>query len=473
MFVMKKYLIGLAVLSCFCSLNNCGNPESNDESLTSLNQNQDQIVPGPRTCFWTRGPVSADPYMNIAYPDAGVFYWSAVFTIPPGANLTLEGEFPHSRYMSLISYNQRGIPQESLADYLITPDPGHTNPFVIGADRTAVDRSYSITVEKSTAPPMQVEGIRIPRPELENMIVAESRVANTLHAPPYGNNQQSLIYRIYAKDKDTDETGNAGLPIPVLTMADGTVYKGAEACTQLRSSQPLMITPDAVGITMEKYYEITRIPDRPIGHPATNPPSWYMQVDRQFLIGMYTGEMPGEGRKSTGGFYPNVDNNYIRTFINRKFGKVFVIRGKIPSTPKTWNGDDTMTKGELVYWSICSVQGFVITRVNDCLFDEQVPLGPNGEFTIVVSKEEDRPRNARPECGMAWLPIADDGDGVNDPDLSVLQIRNLLADPNFKNAIQYIDEIGTEKEVMGEYFPKSFYTSTGAFEVFFPCLAES
>ncbi len=103
-------------------------------------------------------------------------------------------------------------------------------------------------------------------------------------------------------------------------------------------------------------------------HPATNPPTWYLQYDRKFLIGMYTGEMPDTARKSTGGFYPNVDNNYIRTFISRKFGKVFVLNGKIPKTPKTWNGNEKMTSGELVYWSLCSVQGFVITRVNDCFF---------------------------------------------------------------------------------------------------------
>ena len=25
-------------------------------------------IPGPRDCFWSRGPVSKDPYINIAYP---------------------------------------------------------------------------------------------------------------------------------------------------------------------------------------------------------------------------------------------------------------------------------------------------------------------------------------------------------------------------------------------------------------------
>jgi len=429
-------------------------------------------IPGVRTCFWSRGPVSSDPYINIAYPDAGVFYWSAVFTIPKGAKLELEGEFPHSRYMSFISYDGRGIPQESIADYLIDADSGNQNPFLEGADRTSTKRSYKVEIKNQSAPSLQAEGIKLLKPSLEDQIDLKSRIQNTLHAPAYGRGQQSVIYRIYVPDKGTDETGDVGLPSPILTMADGTVYKGSEACRLLKTKQPIQIKPDAVGITMEKYYEITNIKNRPFAHPATNPPTWYLQYDRKFLIGMYTGEMPDSPRKSTGGFYPNVDNNYIRTFINRKFGKVFVLNGKIPKTPKTWNGNEKMTNEELVYWSLCSVQGFANTRVNDCFFDEQVPVNENGEFVVVVSRKEDRPRNARVECGYGWLPIADDGDGVNDEDIGVLQIRNLLASPDFKHSIQNIKQIGTEKEVMGEYFPRSFYTSKEAFEAFFPCYPE-
>jgi hypothetical protein len=429
-------------------------------------------IPGARTCFWSRGPVSSDPYINIAYPDAGVFYWSAVFTIPKGAKLELEGEFPHSRYMSFISYNGRGIPQESMADYLIDARQGSKNPFLNGADRTSVRRSYKIEIKNQPAPSLQSEGIKLLKPILENQINLKTRIQNTLHAPAYGKGQQSVVYRIYVPDKGTDETGDVGLPSPILTMPDGKVYIGAEACQLLKTRQPLQIKPDAVGITMEKYYEITSVKNRPFAHPATNPPTWYMQYDRKFLIGMYTGEMPEKVRKSTGGFYPNVDNNYIRTFINRKFGKVFILRGKIPKTPKTWNGNKEMTEAELVYWSLCSVQGFAITRVNDCLFDEQIPINENGEFFIVVSREEDRPRNARLKCGFGWLPLSNDGDGINDEDIGVLQIRNLLAAPDFKHAIQNIKQIGTEEEIMGDYFPRSFYTSKEAFEAFFPCYPE-
>ena len=438
------------------------NPEN-----TEVNQAK---IPGKRTCFWTRGPVSKDPYINIAYPDAGVFYWNAMFTIPEGAKLSLEGEFPHSRYMSLISYDGRGVPIESLADYLIAPEEGAVNPFVVGADRTSSKRNY--TVDVLSAPPTggKKEGVRLsPNTQLDGDKMQNSLV-NTLHAPPYGDGQQSLIYRIYVPDKATPETGGAPLPTPVLTLKTGEVLKGDAACQALKTNQPLRISPDAVALPMQQYYEIVNQPDKPFAHPATMPPTWYIQYDRAFLLGIYTGQMPESPRKSTGGFYPNLDNNYVRTIVNRKHGKVFVLRGKLPKTPKTYLSDSTMTSGQLVYWSICSNQGFANTRVNDCLFDEQVPVNENGMYTIVISRAEDRPRNAYPECGIGWLPMADDGDGAIDDDVTVVQIRNMLAAPDFKEAIQNVTEIGTEKEIMGAYLPQSFYTTKGAFEIFFPCL---
>ena len=83
------------------------------EGLKRIAAGKDPI-PGPRSCFWARGPASADPYINIAYPDAATYYWAAVFTMPVGAKLHFEGTFPHSRYMSFISYDGAGVPIESV-----------------------------------------------------------------------------------------------------------------------------------------------------------------------------------------------------------------------------------------------------------------------------------------------------------------------------------------------------------------------
>ena len=67
-------------------------------------------IPGPRDCFWARGPFSSDPYINVAYPDSNVYYWAAAFSMPEGSTLEIQGEYPRSRYMSFFSYNERGKP---------------------------------------------------------------------------------------------------------------------------------------------------------------------------------------------------------------------------------------------------------------------------------------------------------------------------------------------------------------------------
>jgi hypothetical protein len=422
-------------------------------------------IPGPRTCFWARGPAAADPYINIAYPDSATFYWAAVFTIPQGARLHIEGKFPRSRYMSFISYDGAGRPIESVADYLIKPDAGGVNPFLAGSPRSASNSSYKLEFADAQPPANQPVGMNL-----------KGQTRDRLHTPKYGPapGQQTVLYRIYVADKGTDETGDAGLPTPVLTMPDGKVLRGAEACPALRTRQPLQLDPAAMAVPMDQYQQLLEAA-RAKGptFPATNPPTFYQQLDRETLYDIYRGNPPrADARKSEGGFYPNLDNQYIRTILNRKLGKVFVMRAKAPTTPKTWNGDARMGEGELRYWSWCSNQGFANTRVNLCIYDEQVPIGPDGFYTLVVSREEDRPRNATKACGVAWLPMAPDGDGAGDPDATVLQLRHMLGMGEFKNAVQSIQSHGSMAQDMGAYYPRGRYMSTSAFETAVPCQIE-
>lgn len=445
-------------------------------------------IPGPRTCFWSRGPHSADPYINIAYPDANVFYWAAVFSVPEGARLKIEGDYPHSRYMSFISYDEAGRPIESLADYLVAPksvpveklgdtsldwwselNAAHAqeasetesiNPFVPGNRRDSEYRRYEFEVSGDVPDAARATGER-----------ARTQSGNILHAPGYGDaRQQVVIYRIYLPDDERGPSGGVEMPGPVLTLADGKVLKGADACAALKSGQPLAITPDAAGIPPTEYRALLNQPGKPDTWPAQVPAKWYIQLDRPNLIGIYTGYSNSDAPRSEGGFYPNLDNHYIRTIINRKHGPVFMMRGKAPTTPKTVKGDATMGDGELRYWSICSNQGFANTRVNDCLYDEEIPLDENGAYTVVVSRTEDRPRNAVPECGIAWLPMAADGDGLFDDDVTVVQIRHMLTAPDFERSIQRVYNQDDLETTMGPYLPKSRYLLPNAVESFFPCL---
>ena len=110
----------------------------------------DSAIPGPRDCFWARGPISSDPYINIAYPDSNVYYWAAVFSMPEGSTLEIKGDYPYSRYMSFFSYNERGKPIASLTDYQIQSEA--TNPFIPGNQRSDFYRSYSCLLYTSPSP---------------------------------------------------------------------------------------------------------------------------------------------------------------------------------------------------------------------------------------------------------------------------------------------------------------------------------
>ena len=184
---------------------------------------------------------------------------------------------------------------------------------------------------------------------------------------------------------------------------------------------------------------------------------------------MYTGDIDPNAPRSEGGFYPNLDNDYIRAIINRKHGKVLIVRGKAPTTPNTYDGKSISEEAELRYWSLCSNQSFVNTRVNDCLFDEEIPVNKNGIYTIAISRAEDRPRNAIKECGIAWLPMADDGDGMFDEDVTIIQFRHMLPSKNFQHSIQRVMRQDQLETVMGPYMPKARYLMTNQVETFFPC----
>ncbi|MHC4601497.1 MAG: hypothetical protein ACYS47_21090 [Planctomycetota bacterium] len=88
-------------------------------------------------------------------PDNHCTYGKLFFLAPFGAELVIEGEFPHCRFFDLQitpPFDPRmpcplvlGAPEVPIVDVDIDPRPGHVNPFRAGADRTAKKRSYRVT----------------------------------------------------------------------------------------------------------------------------------------------------------------------------------------------------------------------------------------------------------------------------------------------------------------------------------------
>jgi hypothetical protein len=101
------------------------------------------------------------------------------------------------------------------------------------------------------------------------------------------------------------------------------------------------------------------------------------------------------------------------------------------------------------------------------LFDMQAPLDKDGNYTIVVSRPEDRPKNATAEHGVAWFdcgPGEGLGDRRNRKDWGMLLVRMMSADPNWGNSPTKITKPGEEAAVLGPYYPRGEYTTREEFE---------
>jgi hypothetical protein len=136
-----------------------------------------------------------------------------------------------------------------------------------------------------------------------------------------------------------------------------------------------------------------------------------------------------------------------------------VLRGRLPNVPETYGGQRVFTRGQLRYWSMCSVsmQPYGATDTVGCVNDSRLATSRRGWYTLVVSAPEDRPANARRRCGVTWLPF-----GIRPT--AALVMRNQLADPDFAHSVQRVRRPGTEREVVGDFLPRGHYTGTRAFQ---------
>jgi hypothetical protein len=399
-------------------------------------------------CLWSGlGGVVNDPSQNYAFPDSGARYWSAQLTLPAGSSLTFDGEYAHARYQSLNSYAlATHAPVDALNDASTRPDPGSTNPYLPGARRSDNShRSYQVTLQPTTPPADPAK-----------------RAVNTLYAGVPGQQSIALIYRVYVPDRGRDATGGAGLPRPTLHLADGTTVAGPAVCTAVHADTgrlPLTTLPPATYDTLRDQ------PGKPAGFPAQPQPIWHAFYNPAFSLACaYQGACSGTPAR-TGGQYSNIDNQYVDTYVSRAFGNVLVLRGKLPTTPATYDREPRMRAGtDMRYWSLCSNESYATTRAVACVDDEQVVTDRNGWYTIVLSLPQDRPANATAANGVTWLSLSPNGDGAGHLDGTMLILRNMLPSAGFDHAVQDTRTPGDERTVMGDYLPTGTYTTTTGFE---------
>jgi hypothetical protein len=441
------------------------------------------------TCFWGQPSSNVGPINELNYPVAGqnvlavdtdVVYYYTRFQLPAGATVALHGQFPHSRFFSLTTYVTRGtetgLPSTSIYDEQINPDPGSVNPFRAGEDRRAKRRSYTVTISGQTTP--------------------ATPAANTLYVGQEGKTEETqqveMIMRIYRPDKNLESNAGVPLPSPTVNLENGETFsEEAAACGAVSDASGISNLPiSAVQAPAPATYVHLR-DLAPAPHPAVNPIDWERfrnlpYLEKPFFAGAgepYESLIGSLPTAITSGLYATPANAYLIAYADRTIGpnveghNILVLHAKMPTHPETYGNTKISDDGttQVRYWSICTAGGlekpYVLLTNSACLFDQEVPTNTNGEYTVVVSLPGDRPKNAKPSCGVAWLNWGAGGDDLEGeyaaddrPSLDTLIMRNQLSNPTFAQSIEKVIAPGTEKEVMGAYYPTGTYMTKQEFE---------
>jgi len=420
---------------------------------------------GPRGIHYGAWLEHPKPYQiaNL-YPDSSSSYWIARFELTPGATLTIRARFPFCRYMSYAVYRPDPLGSftatgETIVDNRIEPDPGSLNPFVPGTPRLGVNREYAVHFLAEEAPEQK-----------------EDRKPNTLYTGTKGLVQ--ICYRVYVPDINLDGSGGVGLPTYEAELADGTRLSAEEVKEKL--NRPLSEGLKS-GMTVEQWRKLCNAPDNdpgldPASIPARNPPVVERYFNNEYnFIGVFK---PPEAKAKlsqevTTGFGGDPLTLYMFSWVSRAFGEVLILRGKMPKFPDTFAGRggkglETMTDWESRYWSLVICEAPPSGLSNDGVADMQVPLDADGNFTIVISREEDRPANATEENGVAWMAWSPRGEGIDDssnrPDFGLLVFRYMYSNPEWEHNPQKITVPGTEADVMGPYYPRGEYMDKATIE---------
>jgi hypothetical protein len=432
----------------------------------------DSLFEGPRGWHYWNYLAHPKPFQNPnLWPDMASTFFLSQLTMPAGSTLTLRATYPHIRYFQFAVYREERGTYVSIGEEFtgqeIEPDAGSSNPFLVGANRLAEPRNFTLQV-LADAPPIE----------------PNSRMPNTLYVGRGGSKIQIAI-RIYLADHGRDGAGwgtalspfsGPGLPSYEVTLADGTRLSPEEFVTQFVQKMQGNTEPP---FSAEQWVRLVQAKDNdpklePSTAPARREPKWEKFWTLAYsVVGAFKtpedrASIPYAGPMEGGG-----DGPYLLTYLSRRFGPVYVVRGKMPVFPNTYAGEEgkglaVMPEAQTQYWSLVSCEAPPSGRVVDGVTDMQVPLDEDGNYTIVVSRHEDRPRNATPANGVAWVAWSPRGEGLDDPrnraDFGMLIMRIMGNHPSWLQSPDQLSRPDMEQAIMGPYYPRGQYTSKEEFE---------
>jgi hypothetical protein len=287
------------------------------------------------------------------------------YKVNPDLEMTMEGDYPHCRYFSLIAYDYQNQPIATLLDQKIIPDKGSSNPFLPGANWNAPQRHYTIKVrfEQGNAKQEGFYGSQ----NVRGNIMYLGRMADG--SPNSGGR---IAYRRYLPSKGFNS--DCGVPNPKIT------YR--------RIDTGEIVEPPHIG-------SITSAVDfSAIRHGAKNGDGSMREQLKQWRRDGETKTNGLQWKRSaqSSALGENPETVYIGAPIHADRDTYLSISWKAPITPRTYDNLGIRGDEQLRYWSL-SFAGRN-TRTLLSLADNQVVIDRHGNVKVMV----------RARC---WLSVKD------------------------------------------------------------------
>ncbi|MFW6066973.1 MAG: hypothetical protein ACOC97_01445 [Myxococcota bacterium] len=401
----------------------------------------------PKTSKWGVTPALKKPNLQRMEPNFrdshATYVVSKPIIAPFGTTVEIDGEFPHSRFFSIealppydpYEYTAEGGvggAETGVVDIDIEPEPGHVNPFRIGSDPNATDRSYSFEVELAMGPTASFPTAygppywRRPPGAPANKLVSSGILYQGPAADEvdlWGNEDGRfksghIWMRYYAIPDEYDALAGVDLPDMRYRLPTGeTFYVAMDFSGQDQEYEDNILSTDTANAIptdppewhadwgWDKMFGIFNEFAEAFARDQFNEtPEYVRELDRG-----YTGrgeDEPGARSWETGSTKSNFINYLAQKFAHLGDGRITVLTGKLPETPKTRNGP-----GEGAEARYFSITGYTweldadarVGNLVGSFMDDELVVDSEGRYTLVVSQTEDRPANATPENGVTWL----------------------------------------------------------------------
>lgn len=383
-----------------------------------------------------------------SFQDPNATYIVAPAMLAPfGSTLRIEGAFPRARYFSaqatppfdLRTYRYDlgvGVGEVPIVDADITPLPGHTNPFLAGADRDARQRGYAIEFDMVRGDPVELNPAF--RPPYFREAGNRRKAAGLVFEGPWGHpnsdgHKRGLIapgqlwLRYYAPDRGAGPLAGVPLPRMIFTLETGeTFFIQADVSRFVRRTERRMsigsddrAAPEREKLMTEEFGWVKQagIFESIVGGIAIGTGGGGRDYVNDLVRGVAArgDEMPAPGNyEQSATSATHID--YLVRGMALERNHLVALTGKLPTFPDTRNGARRMEAAEMRYWSLT---GYHVPRGFDFLaalfssdpqglasqsiMDDEVLIDGDRHYLIVLSRDTERPRNATAANRVSWV----------------------------------------------------------------------